>query len=253
MCAKPAASPPPNIVAFAAFYVLVGLAFALYLGRTLFAFPLLPFQLDAVRMVREWLLTTVGDYYATSVCLCGVLIATDGPLRGGVWSALVLVLGSPWACAWTAIRLWTHRTLACASAAPSKRPHDDFGAGFVNAFVALYAATGLAFAALLRARSSRTRSSHSSSTTSGGARRGCSPPSATTTRRRSASAASSSPPTARCAAAFGRCSSSCSARRGPARGPPSGCGRTTRSRSSATARTAATSRSIRIVKFCDVN
>ena len=149
MCAKPAASPPPNIVAFAAFYVIVGLAFALYLGRTLFAFPLLPFQLDDVNWCAAWLLTTVGDYYASSVCLCGVLVATDGPLRGGIWSALVLVLGSPWACAWTAIRLWTHRTLACASAAPSKRPHDDFGAGFVNAFVALYAITGLAFAGLL--------------------------------------------------------------------------------------------------------
>ena len=35
-----------------------------------------------------------------------------GPLRGGVWALLVLVLGSPWACAWTAVRLWTHHTLA---------------------------------------------------------------------------------------------------------------------------------------------
>ena len=36
---------------------------------------------------------SVGDYYASSVCLCGVLIATDSPLRGGIWSLLVLVLG----------------------------------------------------------------------------------------------------------------------------------------------------------------
>ena len=95
-----------------AVYVALGVGFGALLTSTLLAHPLFPFQLDDLGWSAAWLLTTVGDYYTSSICLVGVIVATDGPLRGGVWALLVLVLGSPWACAWTAVRLWTHHTLA---------------------------------------------------------------------------------------------------------------------------------------------
>ena len=50
------------------------------------------------------------------------VLPADGPARVvvGLWQSrlqhishlLVLVLGSPFACAWTALRLWRHHTLA---------------------------------------------------------------------------------------------------------------------------------------------
>ena len=162
----------------------------------------------------------------SSVCVCARPGRSDGALRvrhlrPRARLAVGLRVDPPSGCGRTS-------PLACASATPSTLPHDDFDAGFVNAFVALYAATGLASPRCSAARSSRTRSSRSSSTTSGrGVAASAACASSVCSRHRRLDAC--------CAAAFGRCSSSCSARRGPARGPPPGCGRTARSRSSATA------------------
>eukprot|EP00966_Prymnesium_polylepis_P189207 4383468-Prymnesium_polylepis.1 len=69
---------PPNVVvASCALYAVLGLSFTVLLGHTLLAQPLFPFQLDNAAWASTWLLTTVADYYTSTLCLCGVIVASD--------------------------------------------------------------------------------------------------------------------------------------------------------------------------------
>eukprot|EP00419_Tripos_fusus_P006118 CAMPEP_0172671354 /NCGR_PEP_ID=MMETSP1074-20121228/10865_1 /TAXON_ID=2916 /ORGANISM="Ceratium fusus, Strain PA161109" /LENGTH=115 /DNA_ID=CAMNT_0013488385 /DNA_START=157 /DNA_END=503 /DNA_ORIENTATION=+ len=46
-------------------------------------YPLFPFRMDSAEWASAWLLATIGDYYATAFCLCGIVFATEGFLSGG--------------------------------------------------------------------------------------------------------------------------------------------------------------------------
>ena len=89
-----------------AFYLILGLAFLALLGHTLLAQPLVPFRMDSLEWTSAWLLTTIGDYYVATLCLCGIIVATDGPAVGGAWTLAACLLGSPCACVWVAWRIW---------------------------------------------------------------------------------------------------------------------------------------------------
>eukprot|EP00416_Gambierdiscus_australes_P014803 CAMPEP_0171074084 /NCGR_PEP_ID=MMETSP0766_2-20121228/11919_1 /TAXON_ID=439317 /ORGANISM="Gambierdiscus australes, Strain CAWD 149" /LENGTH=211 /DNA_ID=CAMNT_0011530839 /DNA_START=76 /DNA_END=711 /DNA_ORIENTATION=+ len=93
-------------------YVLVGVAFAVSLVFTLKSFPLFPFKPQSAAWSFAWLLQTIWDYYATAVCLCGVIIATEGWAVGGLWSLGILLLGSSFSCVYVAMRLLKRGTLA---------------------------------------------------------------------------------------------------------------------------------------------
>ena len=56
----------------------------------------------------SWLVTTVFDYYGVAFCLCGVILSTEPPAQGALWSLGVLGLGTPVCAAWMVSRLWRH-------------------------------------------------------------------------------------------------------------------------------------------------
>lgn len=59
------------------------------------------------------------DYYGLSLCFCGIILATEKRLAfGGLWCLGVLILGSPAACAYMALRA------AKASIVLRTSPHD---------------------------------------------------------------------------------------------------------------------------------
>ena len=109
MLAKEAPTTPA--VSLAAAYSLLGLAFAAYLLATLSSFPLFPFRLADADWSSAWLLTTVADYYTSTFCLCGVIVATEGLQSGALWSLACCLLGSPFCCAWTVRQLWRRGSL----------------------------------------------------------------------------------------------------------------------------------------------
>ena len=102
--------------ALIALYIALGVSFLAYLSLTLMAQPLFPFKLHDVDWSSAWLLTTVGDYYVSTFCLVGVILHTEGLAAGMLWSLATCLLGSPFACAWVAQRLWHHETLALVDA-----------------------------------------------------------------------------------------------------------------------------------------
>ena len=115
LCSPQQSSKPHSATSRAlqqAFYVVLGAAFATWLGHTLVVQPLFPFKLDDAAWASTWLLTTCGDYYTVCLCLSGVIVATDGWRVGGAWAALCCLLGSPFACVWVVLRLQHHGTLA---------------------------------------------------------------------------------------------------------------------------------------------
>ena len=126
-------------------YTLLGLGFAALLIRTLSYQPLFPFQPDNAEWAFTWLLTTTGDYYTSTLCLCGMIIASDGVWEGLAWSAACCLLGGPMSCAWVVLRLWKHGTIA---ANGSKASKSELGTAYPNALI-FYALLGSGFAALL--------------------------------------------------------------------------------------------------------
>ena len=112
-------APPPGMLTsapqsntarvVAALYTLLGLSFFALLTATILAQPLFPFRMDDVGWTSSWLLTTIADYYAAALCLCGVIVATDGRIYGLLWTLAICVLGSPFACLWLVRRVWTHK------------------------------------------------------------------------------------------------------------------------------------------------
>ena len=139
----------------AALYTLLGLSFFALLTATILAQPLFPFRMDDVGWTSSWLLTTIADYYTAALCLCGVIVATDGRIYGILWTLAICVLGSPFACLWLVLRLWSFHTLQCAdsfdgsnkSGTRSLRPISQT----VMGAIAFYALLGLSFFALLTA------------------------------------------------------------------------------------------------------
>ena len=103
-----------------AFYAAVGLGFFALLAWTLIRQPLFPLQPSNAAWASAWLFTTVCDYYASTFCLCGVILATEGLLEGVVWSLACCLLGSPFGCAWVISRLWKHGTIAITDLPPRR-------------------------------------------------------------------------------------------------------------------------------------
>uniref|UniRef100_A0A7S1B1Z2 Uncharacterized protein n=1 Tax=Noctiluca scintillans TaxID=2966 RepID=A0A7S1B1Z2_NOCSC len=99
----------------AVFYVVVGVAFVTGFVTTCVHYPLFPFQLDSADWSSAWLIATIGDYYATSLCYCGIIIATEGLWPGVLWCAGVLFLGSGFSCLWVVYRVLAHKSLALKS------------------------------------------------------------------------------------------------------------------------------------------
>mmetsp|Transcript_57199 Transcript_57199/g.113680 ORF Transcript_57199/g.113680 Transcript_57199/m.113680 type:complete len:122 (-) Transcript_57199:200-565(-) len=101
------------------FYVVVGIGFLVTLLVTMNKYPLFPFKMDSAEWASAWLLATIGDYYATAFCLCGIVFATEGFLSGGMWSLGILLLGSWVSCAYMVYRCFVHRSLVLSS---NKKP-----------------------------------------------------------------------------------------------------------------------------------
>jgi hypothetical protein len=93
-------------------YAFLGLSVFVYLAVTLHAFPLFDWNFTNIHWTQAWLVMTVVDYYGSTLCLCGIVMYTEpNILYGLVWSLLMCLLGSPFACLWICLKLMTHHTL----------------------------------------------------------------------------------------------------------------------------------------------
>lgn len=86
-----------------------GLLFCATLGAiasTAYQHPLFPFQTDNLDWSVAWLWATVIDYYGSTLCFSGIVLASeDGWLTGILWVTGFCLLGSPLCCAWVFLRL----------------------------------------------------------------------------------------------------------------------------------------------------
>mmetsp|Transcript_73428 Transcript_73428/g.203928 ORF Transcript_73428/g.203928 Transcript_73428/m.203928 type:complete len:244 (-) Transcript_73428:37-768(-) len=140
----------------AGFYAITGIAFVFALVLTMLRHPLIPFQVDSAEWASAWLFTTIGDYYATALCLCGVVLASEGLWTGALWCMGILLLGSGFSCAYIIYRCAAHKTIALLA-----RPNaEDSGTQelLLNsgtspppmwAAIVLYSAVGVAFVSAL--------------------------------------------------------------------------------------------------------
>uniref|UniRef100_A0A7S3F2R0 Uncharacterized protein n=1 Tax=Haptolina ericina TaxID=156174 RepID=A0A7S3F2R0_9EUKA len=92
-------------------YAALAVMFAAYLGSTMMREPLFPFQMSSASWSSSWLLTTVADYYVSTFCLCGIIIASEPPVAAALWSIGCCLGGSPFCCAFVISRIYKHRTL----------------------------------------------------------------------------------------------------------------------------------------------
>lgn len=104
-------------VFFSVLCVAIMIAMIVTLARS----PLFPLQIDELSWTQDWLLFSVVDYYGASLCLCAIILATEQQITfGGLWCLGVLLLGSPVACVYMAIRA------AKASIALRSSPNDYY-------------------------------------------------------------------------------------------------------------------------------
>mmetsp|Transcript_86297 Transcript_86297/g.239295 ORF Transcript_86297/g.239295 Transcript_86297/m.239295 type:complete len:201 (+) Transcript_86297:59-661(+) len=108
-----ARAPVPRVARLVGWcYFFMGIAFAVSLVFTLRQHPLFPFKAADAACSFAWLLQTIWDYYATALCLCGVIIATEGWGKGALWSASILLLGSSFSCAYIGLRMFQEGSIA---------------------------------------------------------------------------------------------------------------------------------------------
>mmetsp|Transcript_37772 Transcript_37772/g.43145 ORF Transcript_37772/g.43145 Transcript_37772/m.43145 type:complete len:132 (-) Transcript_37772:250-645(-) len=85
----------------AVFYSILLVITATTISWTCYNFPLFPFQIDSLEWSSTWLLATVVDYYGSTLCLCGIIIATETSWIAKVlWPLGCCTLGSPICCLW---------------------------------------------------------------------------------------------------------------------------------------------------------
>ena len=94
----------------------LGTVIAVIISLTLWYYPLFPLQTDNLAWSVTWLGTSTLDFYGSTLCLCAIILSSEELSRAIPWCLLCLLLGSPFACAYVATRLWTRRTLSLASA-----------------------------------------------------------------------------------------------------------------------------------------
>jgi len=68
---------------------------------TLYNFPLFPLNTESLEWSNTWLGATVVDYYGSTLCLCGIILATADSWPSGVlWMMGCCLFGSPVCCLW---------------------------------------------------------------------------------------------------------------------------------------------------------
>lgn len=98
----------------------LGVVVAVVISLTLYRYPLFPLQTDNLDWSVTWLATSTLDFYGATLCLCAIIVSSEELSRAIPWCLLCLFLGSPFACAYVATRLWTRRTLSLASASGAR-------------------------------------------------------------------------------------------------------------------------------------
>jgi len=94
------------------FYGLLLVATLTGISLTCYHYPLFPFQTDNLDWSVAWLLATVVDYYGSTLCLSGIVLASESSWIVGVaWVLGFCLLGSPLCCLWVILRLVRGGTL----------------------------------------------------------------------------------------------------------------------------------------------
>ena len=101
--------PPVSTSVALAVYVVLFVYCAWSLFSTLSEHPLFPFQFSNLEWTAAWLKMTVVDYYGAALPLCGIVIASESPLAGLLWSLAFCIGGSPFCCAYVISRLTAYR------------------------------------------------------------------------------------------------------------------------------------------------
>jgi hypothetical protein len=94
----------------ATLYGATGLLMTAVLTFMLIEYPLLPFQPNQVKWVQTWLAYAVIDCCLISLCMGGIVYATEGP-PGIIWSLGILGLGTPVSCAYICSRIFWRKCL----------------------------------------------------------------------------------------------------------------------------------------------
>lgn len=98
-------------------FAALGVVCAALLCNTLARYPLFPLQTQSLDWSLAWLATTVVDYYGSTLCLVAVIVASERTVVAVLWSLGCLLLGSPFCCAYMALRVLRHRSVALVDAA----------------------------------------------------------------------------------------------------------------------------------------
>jgi len=96
-------------------FPLIGAVCAAAFLWTFSDYPLVPLQLENAAWGSNWLLATVGAYYAAAACLVGVILSSENLCVGAVWSLALLLLGAPFGCIYLVVRVCHHGTLGLMS------------------------------------------------------------------------------------------------------------------------------------------
>lgn len=98
-------------------FIFLGIAFGAAFTVTTIKYPLAPVLLNDAAWSSAWLLTTIGDYYVQSLCLCAIIFATEDFKSALAWSCGILFLGSGFSCGYMVWRCFKYGTLQLTSLA----------------------------------------------------------------------------------------------------------------------------------------
>ena len=98
---------PPRILFPLAAYTTLFLITLGTISTTLFRYPLFPLQSDDLDWSVAWLVATVVDYYGSTLCFSGIVIASESTwLQAILWTAGFCLAGSPICCIWMMLRVY---------------------------------------------------------------------------------------------------------------------------------------------------
>jgi hypothetical protein len=97
-------------------FACIGGGIAVYLCLTLYETPLTDWATEDIRWSNNWLWMSTLDYYGAAACVSAVALSTETQrLRGLLWTAGFMLLGSPVCCAYVAYRCFFFKSLALAN------------------------------------------------------------------------------------------------------------------------------------------
>lgn len=126
-------------------YPVLGALCTCLLVWTSIHYPLVLFWSHDAEWGQRWLVAAVVDYYTCALCLVGVILASEDWFWGFIWTASVLTMGAPFACAYLVSQLCTHSTLALCSARHPLPPSAPEGGGAAGYTLGLYVVSGFLF------------------------------------------------------------------------------------------------------------